>query len=102
VAKAAIEKNTPALQILEKETVMCYNWSIFCTVLKDTSKIHGKICNVLMERDGEIIRRDRVRYEVVLYTVKGDRNILLTINGRNTAWIGRILRMNCFVNTILN
>jgi hypothetical protein len=36
----------------------------------------------------KIIRRDRVRNDVVLYGVKGNRNILLIINRRNTIWIG--------------
>jgi hypothetical protein len=49
----------------------------------------------------KIIRRDRVRCEIVLYGVKGGRNILLTINRRNTSWINHILRMNCLVNKIL-
>jgi hypothetical protein len=36
----------------------------------------------------KIIRCDRVRNGVVLYRVKGDRNILLIINRRYNFWIG--------------
>jgi hypothetical protein len=48
----------------------------------------------------KIIRYDSVRNEVVLYRVKGDRNILLTTKGRPTTSIGLILRMSCLVKRI--
>ena len=37
---------------------------------------------------------DRVRNEEVLQRIKGERNILRTLNRRKADWIGHILRMN--------
>jgi len=43
---------------------------------------------VVLEKTEKIIMCDRVRNDVLLYRVKGDRNITLIINGRNKIWIG--------------
>jgi hypothetical protein len=45
----------------------------------------------------KIIRCDRVRSELVLYRVKGDRNVLLTVKRRKANGTGRTLRRNCLV-----
>jgi len=45
----------------------------------------------------KISRCDRVRNEVVLYTVKGDRNNLLIINRRTKILDWSILRRGCFL-----
>ena len=41
---------------------------------------------------------DRVRNE----RVKEERNIVLTIKGRETNWIGHILRRNCLLKHVIN
>jgi len=49
----------------------------------------------------KIIRCDRVRNEVVLYRVTGDRNILLTIKIRKAYYTGCTLRRKCRVIHII-
>jgi hypothetical protein len=44
---------------------------------------------------------DRVRNEEVLLRVKAERNVLHTIKGRKTDWIGRILRRNCVLEHVI-
>ena len=57
-------------------------------------EIPGKVSNVVLEKDGEIIWTDRVRNEEVLglHRVKEERNILQAIKRRKANWIGHILR----------
>jgi len=43
-----------------------------------------------------------VRNEEVLHKVKGERNILHTINGRKGNWIGHILRSNCLLKYVID
>jgi len=43
-----------------------------------------------------------VRNEEVLHKVKGERNILHTINGRKGNWIGHILRRNCLLKYVID
>ena len=42
-----------------------------------------------------------MRNEEVLHKVKGERNILHTINGRKGNWIGHILRSNCLLKYVI-
>jgi hypothetical protein len=42
---------------------------------------------------GKIIWSDHVRNEVVLHTVKEERNILHTVERRKSNWIGNILHV---------
>ena len=43
-----------------------------------------------------------MRNEEVLHKVKGERNILHTINGRKGNWIGHILRSNCLLKYVID
>ena len=45
---------------------------------------------------------DRVRNEKVPQRVKEDRNIVLTIKGMGTNWIGHILRGKCLLNHVID
>jgi len=51
---------------------------------------------VVLEQDGD----DRVRNEVVLKSVKEERNFLLAVKQRNANWIGYILRRNCLLKRV--
>ena len=42
-----------------------------------------------------------MRNEEVLLRVKAERNILHTIKGRKTDWIGHILRRNCVLEHVI-
>jgi hypothetical protein len=42
-----------------------------------------------------------VRNEEVLHRVKEEKNVLHTIKRGRDNWNGQILRMNCFLNTLL-
>jgi hypothetical protein len=44
---------------------------------------------------------DRVRNEEVLQTVKEEWNIVHTVKGRKTNWIGHILRRNCLLKHVI-
>jgi hypothetical protein len=44
---------------------------------------------------------DRVRNEEVLHRVKEEGNIIHTVKGRKTNWIGHILRRNCFLKHVI-
>jgi hypothetical protein len=86
-SKAAIEKNIPSLQILEDETVMCYIVSVIVKVLKVRQFGNWiinplKVLYVVLEKTEKIIMCDRVINDLLLYRVKGDRNIVLIINRR--------------------
>ena len=48
----------------------------------------------------EISLTDRVRNEVVLHRVKGERNILYTAKRRTASWIGHVLRRNCLLKHV--
>ena len=47
-------------------------------------------------KDGEDLCTDNVRNEKVLHRVREERNILKTINRKDT-WNGHILRRNCLL-----
>ena len=51
---------------------------------------------MVLEQDGD----DRVRNEVVLKSVKEERNFLLAVKQRNANWIGYILRRNCLLKRV--
>jgi hypothetical protein len=56
---------------------------------------------MVLEKDGEDRRIDRVRNEEVLHRVKGERNILRIIKRRKGSWIGHILRMNWLLKHVI-
>jgi hypothetical protein len=49
----------------------------------------------------EISWTDHVRNEEVLHRVKGERNIVRTIQRRKDNWIGHILRRNCLLKHVI-
>jgi hypothetical protein len=49
---------------------------------------------------GKISWTDRVKNERVLYRDKEETNIVRTVSGRKTNWIGHILRSNCLLKHI--
>jgi len=50
----------------------------------------------------KIIGTDHVKNEEVLYRVKEDRNVILTIKGKTDNWIGYMLRWNYFLNLFID
>jgi hypothetical protein len=52
-------------------------------------------------RTENISRTDLVRNEVLLLTVKEQRNILHEISKRKANWIGHILRRNCLLQQVI-
>jgi hypothetical protein len=55
-------------------------------------------CRRRMEK---ISRTYCVSNEEVLHRIKKERNILQTIRGRKTNWIGHVFCRNCFLNHVL-
>jgi len=43
-----------------------------------------------------------VRNDEVLQRVKGERNILYTVNRRKGNWIGHVLRRNCLMKHVID
>jgi hypothetical protein len=57
---------------------------------------------VVLKKDGEDEWDHRVtKEEYALHRVKGGRNILHTIKGRNSNWFGHILRRNCLIKHVI-
>ena len=56
---------------------------------------------MLLEKDEEISRNDRVRNEVVLRRLKARWVILCTINETKADWIGHLLFRNCPLTQVI-
>jgi hypothetical protein len=54
-----------------------------------------------LEKDEKISWTDHVRNEEVLLRVKEQRNILHEIRKQKANWIGRILRINCLLQRVI-
>jgi hypothetical protein len=88
---------------LRKKLVKCYIWSIALygaeigTVWGVDQKQLDSFEMWCWRRMKKISWTDRVRNEVVLLRVKGERNILHEISKRKANWIGHILCRNCLL-----
>jgi hypothetical protein len=65
------------------------------------SEIPEKFCGVVLKKVGKDQLNDRVRNEQVLHRVKGERNVLHTVKGWKSSWIGHIWRSNCFLKHVI-
>ena len=83
---------------LEHSLLWCQNLHIS----ESRSEIPGKLWNVELEKDGEDQFDRSCEKWKVLQRVKEDRNILLTIKGIETNWIGHIFRGNCLLNHVID
>jgi len=112
MAKTALSKKkalfTNRLDVyLRKKAVNCYVWSTaLCgaetgTLRRVDQKYLGSFEMWCWRRMGKISWIDRVKNEEVLHRVKGDRNIVYTINRRKANRIGHMLRRNCLPKHVI-
>jgi hypothetical protein len=91
---------------LRKKGVKCYIWNVaLCgaetwTLQQVDQKYLESFEMWCWRRTEKISWTDRVRNDEVLHRVKEDRNILHTIKGRKTNWIGHILSRNCLLKLV--
>jgi hypothetical protein len=108
MAKAVLNKKrtlfTGTLDLeLRKKLVKCYIWSIDLYgaktwTLRAVDQKHLESYEMWCWRRMEKISwTDHVRNEVLLLSVKEQRNILHEIRKRKANWIGHILRRNCLL-----
>jgi hypothetical protein len=92
---------------LRKKLVKCYIWyKYMCgvdiwTLRKVDQKCVGSFEMWFWRRMEKISWTDRVRSEEELERVKGERNIIHTVNRRKANLIGHILRRNCLLKHVI-
>jgi len=92
---------------LRKKLVKCYIWSIALHgaetwTLRAVNEKHLESVEMWRWRRVEKISwTDHVRKEVVLLSVKEQRNILHEISKRKANWIGHILPRNCLLQRVI-
>ena len=91
---------------LRKKVVKCYVWSrALCgaetwTLRRADQKYLGSFEMWCWRRTGKMSWTDRVKNEEVLHRVKGERNIVHTVNRRKANRIGHILCRSCLLKHV--